>query len=62
MSICFVIDKTTNIVVNKIVADPTDLSPEGTFLVELVGSVQADIGWTFNEGVFTPPLLDEELF
>lgn len=35
MTICAVIDKNTNECISRIVAEPTDEAPEGTFLVEL---------------------------
>jgi hypothetical protein len=35
MTICAVIDNTTNAQVNVIVAEPTDLAPDGCRLVEI---------------------------
>ena len=60
---CAVIDLSTNMVTNIIVADPSvDLHPEGTLLIALPESVS--IGWRHNEdGTFTdmnPPSSNPE--
>lgn len=55
MSNCAVVRNTDNIVVNKIVAEPTDLPPDGTYLVLIEDGVACDIGWVWNGVVFVDP-------
>ena len=51
MTTCAVIDS-NNIVVNLIVAEPTDTPPEGCTLIEIPA---CDIGWVWNGTRFNPP-------
>jgi hypothetical protein len=51
MANCAVVDA-NNIVVNMIVAEPTDTPPEGCTLVELPF---CDIGYTWDGKRFNPP-------
>lgn len=55
MTTCAVIDN-TNTVVNIIVAEPTDLPPEGCSLVELM---TCDFGWVWDGVRFNPPVVSE---
>lgn len=56
---CAVVEQTTNIVSNIIVAVPTDTPPEGTFLVDVTDKA-CDIGWLYDPGTgeFSPPVLE----
>lgn len=56
MTICAVVDLNTNIVVNTIVAEPTDLAPANSILVEIGEGVSAGIGysWSQIEGFVAP--------
>lgn len=60
MSNCAVIDLETNIVINKIVAEPIDLAPDGTYLILIADGVICDIGWIWNglEFINPNPLVD----
>jgi hypothetical protein len=51
MTTCAVIQD--NVVVNIIVAEPTDIPPEGCILVELP---ICDIGYTWDGKRFNPPV------
>lgn len=54
MANCAVVNSTTNIVENIIVANPTDTPPAGTFLVPIY---TANIGWQWidaNTGFVNP--------
>lgn len=54
MTNCAVVQLSDNIVVNRIVAEPTDLAPEGTQLIQC-DDMLCDIGWTWTGNEFTPP-------
>lgn len=55
-----VVDLTTNIVINKIVADAaTDLAPDGTRLVDVPEGTVYDIGWLWDGVAFIPPVVGE---
>lgn len=41
-------------VVNKIVASPTDIAPDGCFLVDVTG-LTVDVGWFLTESGFVDP-------
>lgn len=61
MSICAVVQTSDNVVVNKIVAEPTDLAPEGCYLIPC-DNVSCDIGWLWNGLTFinpSPPQVEE---
>lgn len=54
---CALIDLSTNLVVNLIIADPAiDPAPNGYLIVGLPDDSLVDMGWTYNNGEFTPPL------
>lgn len=53
--ICAVCDKETKEVLNIIIAEASDLSPEGTFLVEVLNGVVCNIGWTWDGTNFINP-------
>lgn len=55
MSTCAVVSSLDNIVINKIVAEPTDLAPDGTYLVLIPNGVMCDIGWYWNGTEFIEP-------
>lgn len=44
-----------NIVINMIVAEPSDPAYEGTYFVEILDGVMCDIGWLWNGSVFIDP-------
>lgn len=53
MANCAVVQSSDNIVINKIVADITDIPQEGCFLVSCDG-LECDIGWVYNGLSFIP--------
>lgn len=55
MSNCAVVRLTDNIVINKIVADPADLAPDGTQLILIPEGVMCDMGWIWNGTDFINP-------
>lgn len=55
MSNCAVVNVTDNVVVNKIVAEPTDLAPLNTYLVLILSDMECDIGWVWNGTEFVNP-------
>jgi hypothetical protein len=55
MTICVVIDNQTNQLVNTIVAEPSDLAPEGCRLIEVLDGYY----WDGNAVVPIPPPLPE---
>jgi hypothetical protein len=60
MADCAVIDKTTNIVVNKIVAEVTDLPPDNCFLVDVTNQF-VNIGWVWDGVNFINPTPEESV-
>lgn len=53
---CALIDTSSNIVVNLIMADPaTDAAPEGGMLVGLPDDSPVAIGWLYDGTSFTDP-------
>ena len=54
MSNCAVIQISDNIVVNKIVAEPTDPTSEGTYLIQY-DDMPCDIGWIWDGTQFINP-------
>lgn len=54
MSICAVVNIIDNIVINKIVAEPTEPSQDGTYLIPC-DNVMCDIGWIWNGVEFIDP-------
>lgn len=64
MTVCAVVQISDNIVVNKIVAEPTDLAPNDTYLVVIPDGVMCDMGWTWNKTEFVnpnPPPVEEPI-
>lgn len=51
MAVCAVVRIADGVVVNRIVAEPTDPAPDGCMLVD-VSDVPCDIGWTYFRGEF----------
>lgn len=58
MATCAVVQLSDGLVVNKIVADPTDIAPDNCQLI-LIDEVMCDIGWTWNGIEFVNPMLPE---
>lgn len=54
MAICAVIDKETNVVINRIVAEITDIPPDNCFLIDIT-DIYVDIGWIWNGNIFVNP-------
>lgn len=54
MSNCAVVQLSDGLVINKIVAEPTDLAPQGTQLI-IADNVSCDIGWTWDGTQFVNP-------
>lgn len=53
---CAVCQISDGLVVNLIMASPSDLAPEGCQLVELMNGQMCDIGWIWDgEFTFTAP-------
>lgn len=52
MTVCAVVRSSDNVVVNTIVAEPTDTPPDGHFLVKLLF---AGIGDVWDGNMFTRP-------
>lgn len=56
MSVCAVVRLEDGLVINVIVADPTDLPPVDCQLIEVQPDQMCSIGWTWNGTEFIPPL------
>ncbi len=54
MATCAVVQLSDGVVINKIVAEPTDLPPMDCQLI-LIDEVMCDIGWTWNGVEFINP-------
>lgn len=54
MANCAVVQLSDGVVINKIVAEPTDLAPDGCQLI-LIDEVVCDIGWVWNGDEFINP-------
>jgi hypothetical protein len=55
MSNCAVCQLSDGLVVNIIVADPTDPAYDGTQLILIPDGVMCDIGWTWDGTTFINP-------
>lgn len=55
MANCAVVQLSDGLVINTIVADPTDVAPDDTQLIEIVDGVMCNIGWTWNGNEFVNP-------
>jgi hypothetical protein len=60
---CAVCDNNTNIVINTIVADISDVAPNNTYLIEIKDDMWCDIGYIWNGITFINPnpTLSEEI-
>jgi hypothetical protein len=54
-TICAVCRLSDGLVLNKIVASPSDTPPDDCQLIEIMNGQTCDIGWTWNGMEFTPP-------
>lgn len=52
---CAVVNKDDGIVVNIIIAEPTDLAPVGTYLIGIPEDTFCDIGWSCDGSSFIDP-------
>ena len=52
---CAVSRLSDGLVINIIIAAPSDLAPEGCQLVEIMSGQICDIGWYYANGVFNGP-------
>lgn len=55
MTTCAVVQFSDNVVINAIVAEPSDLAPDGCYLVEYGPDTMVYIGGTYVDGVFVAP-------
>ena len=55
MSNCAVCQLTDGLVINMIVAEPTDPPYDGTQLILIPDGVRCDIGWTWDGTTFIDP-------
>lgn len=55
MTTCAVVQLLDFVVVNIIVADPTDPAPNECELIEIQPGISCDIGWIWNGTQFIPP-------
>lgn len=53
---CAVCQLSDGLVVNIIIALPSDLPPDGCQLVEIMNDQPCDFGWFWNGTEFVPPL------
>ena len=58
MSNCAVCQLSDGLVLNIIVADPTDPAYDGTQLIFIADGVMCDIGWTWDGTTFIDPTPD----
>lgn len=54
-AVCLLSD---GLVINIIIAKPSDLPPDGTQLVEVMNGQMCDIGWYWTGTEFVPPPAD----
>lgn len=55
MADCAVVRSSDNMVINTIIALPTDPAPEGCYLVEMSENSYGGIGWTWDGTYFIAP-------
>lgn len=55
MTVCAVVQLDNNLVINRIVAEVTDLPPQNCVLIELTDSRPCNIGWIWNGVSFDNP-------
>lgn len=53
---CAVCQLSDGLVINKIVASPTDLPPDNCQLIEIDPGVDCDIGWYWDGSIFIEPI------
>lgn len=53
---CAVVRLSDGLVLNIIVASPSDLAPDNCELIEVISGQICDIGWYWTGTEFTPPL------
>jgi len=58
MTICLVIDNITNVIVNRVVAEPDAPAPDGARLLLWAEDMVCDIGWTWNGTQFVAPVVE----
>lgn len=51
IAVCRTID---NVAENTIIADVSDLPPDGCFLVD-IDNLECDLGWIYDGATFSPP-------
>lgn len=57
---CALVENSTNLVVNLIMADPaTDNAPDGFILIGLSDEDPVEIGWSWDGEHFNPPIPPE---
>jgi len=52
---CAVCRLNDELVINLIVAAPSDPAQDGCQLIEVMNGVTCEIGWTWNGSIFVPP-------
>lgn len=52
---CAVCRLDDGLVINLIVASPSDPAQEGCQLIEVTSDMDCEIGWTWNGSIFVPP-------
>ncbi len=55
MAVCAVVRIIDGVVVNRIMAEASDPAPDGCMLVDVGTTTPCGIGWTYADGVFSPP-------
>jgi hypothetical protein len=53
--ICAYIDKASGVVLNLIIASPTDPVPEDIILIEVPEGTSVSLGWVWNGSIFINP-------
>lgn len=56
---CAVCQQSDGLVINIIVADVDDISPDGCVLIQVPEEAQCNLGWYWNGNTFTNPYPDE---
>lgn len=55
MTVCAVVRNIDNVVINRIVAEPSDLAPDNTYLILVPHETLCDVGWVWNGTEFINP-------
>lgn len=64
MTICAVVQLSDGVVVNRIIAEPGDLAPDGTYLVLIPDGTICNSGWVWDGINFinpNPTVIDSDL-